>query len=237
MPNKKRTLEKRMLQWESTRSRSRNSYIIKTWIIPYAITLPLTICLVSVAFLRVIGIRSNIQIIGYLFVIFLPIFILITTLFGIYSWNYWEREWVRWKTEDKSGIIKLSGNREIFQKYPLFLLAFYSFPFFILLVLSLFPIILFWFSISLLIIWLFLISFSGVFFLATMILIKNPICGHGLIVNPEKLELYPNDKESPLKFAWQILKGKQFICMVCGERYILEKKGDQVAIVKLERDT
>lgn len=236
MPIKKRTLQERMLQWETTRSRSRKSYIIKTWIIPYAITLPLTMCLVSVAFLRLIGIRLNIQIIGYLFVIFLPIFILITILFGVYSWNYWEREWVRWKTEDKRGIIKLSGNREVFQKYSLFLLAFYSLPFFILLVLSFFPIILFWFSISLLIIWLFLISVSGAFFLATMILIKNPICGHGLIFNPEQLELYPNDKKSPLIFAWGILKGKPFICMVCGERYILEKKGDQVEIVKLEKD-
>ena len=236
MPIKKRTLQERMLQWETTRSRSRKSYIIKTWIIPYAITLPLTMCLVSVAFLRVIGIRLDIQIIGYFFVIFGPIIVLITILFGVYSWNYWEREWVRWKTEDKRGIIKLSGNREVFQKYPLFLLAFYVFPFFFLLILSLFVIILLWFSLSSLIICLVLLVSCGIFSMATMILLRNPICGHGLIFNPEKLELYPNVKESPLKFAWGILKGKPFMCMVCGERYILEKKGDQVEIVKLEKD-
>lgn len=236
MPIKKRTLQEQMLQWETTRSSSRKSYIIKAWIIPYGITLPLTMSLVSLAILRVLGIKLDIQIMGYFFVIFLSIFILIAILLGVHSWNDWERDWARWKTEDKREIIKLSGNREVFQKYPLFLLAFYSLPFFILLVLSFFPIILFWFSISLLIIWLFLISFSGVFFLVTMILIKNPICGHGLIFNPEKLELYPNVKESPLKFAWGILKGKPFICMVCGERYILEKKGNQVEIVTLEKD-
>ena len=55
-------------------------------------------------------------------------------------------------------------------------------------------------------IWIFLILVSGVFFIVTMILIKNPICGHGLIVNTEQqLELYPN-KKSPLIFAWGIFK-------------------------------
>jgi hypothetical protein len=234
MALKKRTLQERMIQWENTRSRSRKSYIIRSWVIPYGIIL-LLMCSGILPFTSAIGV--DVKSIGYFLVIFGPIFIFMIILFGVYSWNYWEREWAKWKIENKKGIIKVAGTREAFHKYWCLLIALYCFPFLFLLILLFFTITLFWFSMLFLIIWLFLFVSSGIFFLTTMILIKNPICGHGLISNPEKLELYPNGKQSPLKFAWQILNGKPFLCKVCGERYILEKKGDQVEIVKLERDT
>jgi hypothetical protein len=233
MPVIKRTLQERMVQWENTRSRGLKSYLIKSWVIPYGIIL-LVMCFGILPFTSAIGV--DVKSIGYFLVIFGPIFIFIIILLGIHSWNDLEREWARWKTEEKREITKKSGDREIFQKYPLFLLAFYSLPFFILLLLSFFLMILFWFSIPLLIIWLFLILVSGVYFLATMMLIKNPICGHGIFCNPE--ELYPDvEEKSPLKYAWRVFRGRPFTCLVCGERYILEKKGNQAEIVKLVKDT
>jgi len=201
---------------------------------PYGIIL-LLMCSGILPFTSAIGV--DVKSIGYFLLIFGPIFIFMIILFGVYSWNYWEREWTKWKTGDEKGINKLVSAREAFHKYWCLLIAVYCFPFLFILILLFFIITLFWFSILFLIIWLSLFVFSGIFFMATLLLIKNPICGHGLIINPKELELYPNGKKSPLKFAWQILNGKSFICKVCGEQYILEKKADQVEIVKLERDT
>lgn len=234
MPAIKMTYQERMAQWEDRRTKGRKSYIIKSWVIPYGIIL-LSMCAGIIPFTSAIGV--DVKSIGYFLVIFGPVFIFVLVLLGVYSWNYWEREWAKWKIENKEGIIKIAGTRETFHKYWYLLIALYCFPFLFLLILLFFIITLFWFSILFLIIWLFLIAASGIFFMATMILIKNPICGHGLIVNTDQqLELYPN-KKSPLLFAWNILKGKPFTCMVCGERYILEKKGNQVEIVKLVKNT
>jgi hypothetical protein len=92
MPAIKMTHQERMVQWENTRSRGRKSYIMKSWIIPYGIIL-LVMCFGIIPFTSAIGV--DVKSIGYFLVIFGPVFIFVFVLLGVYSWNYWEREWAK----------------------------------------------------------------------------------------------------------------------------------------------
>jgi len=226
--------EEKIAQWEDRRTKGRTSYLITYWVIPYVIIL-LVMSFGVIPFSSAIGV--DVKSIGSFLVIFGPVLIFVTVLLGLYSWNYWEREWENWKIGNKAGITGVAGTRKTFDAYWRLRIALFCFPFLLLLIFLFFAVTIFWFSIAFLVIWLLLFVSSGLFPLVTMTLLKNPICGHGLLVNPEKLELYPNSQGSPIKLAREVLKGKPFTCMVCGERYMLEKKEDQVEIVTLERDT
>ena len=131
MPAIKMTHQERMAQWEDRRTKGRKSYIIKSWVIPYGIIL-LSMCAGIIPFTSAIGV--DVKIIGLFLVIFGPVFTFLSVLLGVYSWNYWEREWAKWKIENKEGITKVAGERETFHKYWCLVIAFYCVPVFVLLI-------------------------------------------------------------------------------------------------------
>lgn len=77
----KKSFKEQMAQWEDRRARGRKSYIIKSWVIPYGIIL-LLMCSGILPFTSAIGV--DVKSIGYFLVIFGPIFIFMTILFGVY---------------------------------------------------------------------------------------------------------------------------------------------------------
>ena len=237
-----KSLEAQMAKWEGTRSKGRTRYVVMSWVIPYGLVMPAFMSLIAFPFILRAG--HGIKAIGVFSGVFGPIFLAATALAGRYSWSYFEKRYERWEKEKSGDLINVPGTRKPLHKYTWLLVAIYSIPFFLGNLLYFLSIVIlavvaedfadkyidtniFFSSFGL----IFLVSIA--FLLNGMIFVKNPICGHGMLSNPQDHQ-HPDAKGNYLKNAWKIVRGKPFICLDCADRYVLEKNNDQVEIVKLD---
>jgi hypothetical protein len=203
--------------------------------------LPLTMILGSSVFTLTQGI--SIKAWGVFVAVFEPIFIIVSIFIGRASWRYWEKRYERWTKEERDGPINLPGTRKKFQKYRHLFIGIYSIPIFVLNLLLFFVAIFFGskLGISNSFVGTILISFLVIFILSflpilnVMVFIKNPICGHGILSNPDHLHRHPDAEGNYWVNAWKIMKRKPFICLDCADEYFFKKVGQGVEIVKKEK--
>ena len=236
----KKSIEDQIKEWGATREKGRKSYVIKRWVVPFGIVLPLTMILGSSIF--PITQSVSIKAWGVFIAIFEPIFIVISIFSGRASWKYWEKRYARGTKEEKEGPTSLPGARKIFKKHKQLLIGMFSIPIFVLNLLLFFPAI--FFSSKLGInnssAGIIFVSFFSIFILSflpilnVMVFIKNPICGHGILSNPDHLHRHPDAHGNYWVNAWKIMKKEPFTCLDCADEYFFEKVGQVVEIIKKE---
>ena len=240
MKSSKTTIEEQIAKWEDTRKRGKMNYVIKRWVLIYGILLPLIMVLpVSIiSFSRGISIKSWV-----FFAVFEPIFISVSFFCGLSSWKYWEKRYESWIDVERDDLATLPGTRVVFEKKVQLLLGIYCIPIFVFNILSFFGFIFFGsiFFPDIAVPGLFFVTFGSVFIISallivnTMVFVKNPICGHGILSNPDPYHRHPDAKGNYWISALNILKGRSFICQDCAGEYYLEKSNNQVEIVKAEK--
>lgn len=238
MPPQPKNIENQIEDWANTRASGRKDYVIKRWVVPFGIILPFVMILGAGAFSLTQGIQIKAW--GVFILVFEPIFILISIFAGHASWRYWEERYDRWIKEKENGIINPAGTRLPFEKYKQLLLGIYSIPVFVLNLLLFFVAI--FVGRKIVSANSFQVIYFGVFFaifilsflpiLNVMVFVKNPICGHGILSNPDHLHRHPNAKGNYWVNAWKIIKKKPFICLDCADQYFFEYAGQRVEIIK-----
>ena len=241
MASPKNNIETQIKGWGTTREGGLKKYVFKRWIVPFGIVIPLTMIIGSSVFALTQDI--SLKALGVFIAVFEPIFIIISIFIGRSSWRYWEKRYERWIKEEQDGPTNLPGTRKIFKKYKPLFIGIYSIPIFVLNLLLFFVIIFFGskLGISNSLIRIFFISFFVIFILSflpilnMMVFIKNPICEHGILSNPDHLHRHPGAEGNYWVNAWKIIKREPFICIDCADEYFFEKIGQQVEIIKKDK--
>jgi hypothetical protein len=241
MPSNDNHIEKKIAQWEVTRSKGRKRYI---WahVFQMGIIFPVLLFLLFTPFI----LKNGGEIAGIFIgiIVFVTLGMLVAYLSIKYSWNYFEDWYERWKNEKDGKILNLPGTRETFKKYVWLFITISGFFLFILDLVYFISIFIVGFITDKFVLdfWLFLISFFIILLISASLAIygvlttKNPICGH-LILNNTHEDKHPDAKGSFFSNVWRILKKQPFICLDCANRYVFEKHGKNVEIVNLGKET
>ncbi len=231
-----KNIEDQIKQWEITREKGRSSYVIKNWILPLGLFLPLVMIVITSSINKL-----PIKAFGVFIVVFEPIFLAATLFAGLYYWKYYEARYDRWNREKNEGPINAVGTRKIFSKYTQLLVGIYSIPIFVVTLLAFFPLLYLnsengkinhGSAILISFLSIMILSFLPIF--NVMVFIKNPICGHAILSNPDYRQRHPNAKGNYWTNAWKILRNRSFICLDCADKFRLIKKDDQLEIEKLD---
>ncbi|AEG02353.1 hypothetical protein [Methylomonas methanica] len=229
----KSTIDEQIEKWKKTREKGRKSYVIKSWVIPFGFILP-----VITVFSSTKGIPIKHW--GIFVAVFEPLLIGFTVFAGFSSWKYWEKRYERWVNEKKGGPTNLPGTRLPFEKHAQLIVGIYSIPVFVLNLLVFFVAVFVGrnieaiqpyfavYSITFFIV--FIISFLPI--LNVMVFVKNPICGHGILSNPDHLHRHPEAEGNYWTNAFKIMKKQPFMCLDCADIYVIEKTGQLVEIIK-----
>lgn len=226
------------MEWEHTRKKGRMSYVITHWSVPIGVILPTVMIAGGILATLIHGI--SIKYWGLFLVVFEPMFIIAATFAGFAYWKYWEKKYEKWNIEKESGPINLPGAIRPFGKYNQLLIGIYGIPVFVIDVFAFFAAIflsggiesihrhltIIFFSFLI----IFLLSFLSI--LNVMVFVKNPICGHAILSNPDHSQRHPDAKGNYWTNAWKIILGKPFVCLDCADEYIFEKSGGHVEIIK-----
>lgn len=237
----KATIEDQIKKWERSRVKGCKSYVVKSWVVPFGIILPAVMILTTSLFSSNKGI--SIKHWGIFIAVFEPLFIGFIIFAGFSSWKYWEKRYERWMNEQQNGPLNLSGAKQAFAKYKQLILGIYSIPVFALNLLLFLAVIFFGrhidtsnsFVVPYVIAFFFVFIFSFLPILNVMVFVKNPICGHGILSNPDYLHRHPDAKGNYWINAWKIMLKQPFICLDCADIYIFEKKEQQFEIIKKDR--
>jgi hypothetical protein len=151
----------------------------------------------------------------------------------------WRNE--RWVKEQQSGPINQPGTRRPFVKYKQLVIGIYCIPVFVLNLLVFFFVIFFSSQINIgnIVNKSYFLTFGFIFILSflpimnVMVFVKNPICGHAILCNPD--HRHPEAKGNYWASAWKIIKKKPFTCLDCADRYQFHYTAQHIEIIKLNR--
>lgn len=230
-----KNIEDQINRWKTTRAKGRKSYVIKNWILPLGVFFPLVIVLINSSIHKL-----PIKAFGIFIIVFEPIFIAMTLVAGLYSWKYFEARYERWNREKLEGPINSLGTRKIFAKHTQLLAGIYSLPVFFINLLAFFPLLYINdeygkinHGAAILICFFLIMILSFLPILNVVVFVKNPICGHAILSNPDYRQRYPNAKGNYLTNACKILRNQPFICLDCADEFRLIKKGNEYEIIKI----
>lgn len=229
-----------MCVWERTRIQGRIRYVVKSWIVPFGIILPIIVsfvtCLITMHD-KVSGLKAA----AIFIAIFDPVFIAVAFFAGRYTWEDCEKQYHLWKKEFKTPITSESASRSKFDRFFLLILSIYSLPIFWITIIAFLtlPFLIPGIILRVIGFWTFSVACGFVFICSFVLLsrgmfaMKNPICGHTLLTftGPHK---HPDANTNYVKNAWSVFRGRPFTCLECAGRYIFERTSNQVQIVKLD---
>jgi hypothetical protein len=163
---------------------------------------------------------------------------------GLSYWKYYEARYERWNKEKLAGQMNAAGTTRMFTKYGQLLAGIYSIPVFVVNLLAFFPALyinsengIIKHGVAILISFLSILVLSFLPILNVMVFIKNPICGHAILSNPDYQQRHPDAKGNYWINAWKILRDQPFVCLDCADEYRLLKRGSQSDIIKLGKGT
>jgi len=238
MKSSKEKQQEQFSEWEGIRAKGRTNYVIKKWVLIYGIMLPVFTFFPVSIFSLIFGVSLKDW--AFFFPFFMPFFILISVLCGLGSWKSREERYRWWIKTEKEGYEILPGTRAVFKKKALLALGIYSMPIFFLNILFFFGSIflgtIFFrgshFIVLMFVLFVSIFIISTLLVIITMLYVKNPICNHGILNNPDRSSWHPDAKGINWLTALKILRGHRFICQYCANVYYLEKRNNRTEIVK-----